>query len=106
MKIYKHNKQILSIVYKDEDWVKGLNFITPEDMYIQVGSWWYQKGKTLDSHVHNDFERETIDLSCNACSRSGVQKEAGSCFDSLYPRQGSNRIGRRIDVTALRCQRR
>ena len=57
MKIYKHNKQILSIVYKDEDWVKGLNFITPEDMYIQVGSWWYQKGKKLDSHVHNDFIR-------------------------------------------------
>ena len=61
MKIYKHNKQILSIVYKDEDWVKGLNFITPEDMYIQVGSWWYQKGKTLDSHVHNDFKRIAIE---------------------------------------------
>ena len=60
MKIYKHNHQILSIVYKEEDWVKGLNFITPDELYIQVGSWWYNKGKKLDSHVHNNFERKTL----------------------------------------------
>ena len=29
-------------------------------MFIQVGSWWYQKGKKLDSHVHNDFERKAM----------------------------------------------
>ena len=57
MKIYKNKGKIISIVYRDEDWVKGLNFITPDDMYIQVGSWWYKKGKKLDSHVHNEFER-------------------------------------------------
>ncbi|MBT7899651.1 MAG: hypothetical protein HN601_01750 [Candidatus Marinimicrobia bacterium] len=59
MKIYKHDGKILSIVYRDEDWVEGLNFITPNEMFVQVGSWWYQKGKKLDSHVHNDFERIT-----------------------------------------------
>ena len=57
MKIYKNKGKIISIVYRDEDWVKGLNFITPDDMYIQVGSWWYKKDKKLDSHVHNEFER-------------------------------------------------
>ena len=60
MKVFKHNNQILSIVYRDGDWVKGLNFITPDEMFIQVGSWWYDKGKILDSHVHNDYERQTI----------------------------------------------
>ena len=57
MKIIKHNDQIISIVYRDEDWEKGLNFITPDNLFIQVGSWWYQKGKKLDSHIHNEFDR-------------------------------------------------
>ena len=60
MKIYKNNGKILSIVYRDSDWVEGLNFITPDEMFVQVGSWWYQKGKKLDSHVHNDFERKAM----------------------------------------------
>jgi len=59
MKIYRHNGKILSIVYRDENWEEGLNFITPNEMFVQVGSWWYQKGKKLDSHVHNDCERIT-----------------------------------------------
>ena len=59
MKVFKHNSKIISIVYREEDWVEGLNFITPNEMFIQVGSMWYQKGKKLDSHVHNDFERIT-----------------------------------------------
>jgi hypothetical protein len=57
MKIYKHNNKILSIVYRDNDWKKGLNFITPDELFIQVGSWWYPKGKKLASHVHQDFDR-------------------------------------------------
>ena len=57
MKIFKNNGKIISIVYRDQDWKKGLNFITPDEMFIQVGSWWYDKGKILDSHVHNEFER-------------------------------------------------
>lgn len=57
MKIYRNKGKIISIVYRDEDWVEGLNFITPDEMYVQVGSWWYKKGKKLDSHVHNEFKR-------------------------------------------------
>ena len=49
--------KIISIIYRDEDWVEGLNFITPGELFIQVGSWWYDKGKKLDSHLHNEFER-------------------------------------------------
>ena len=26
-------------------------------MFVQVGSWWYDKGKVLDKHVHKDFDR-------------------------------------------------
>ncbi len=57
METIEHNGKIISIIYRDSDWVKGLNFITPDNLFIQVGSWWYDKGKKLDSHVHNDFDR-------------------------------------------------
>ncbi len=57
METIKHYEQIIAIIYRDDDWVDGLNFITPNDLFLQVGSWWYQKGKKLDSHIHNDFDR-------------------------------------------------
>ncbi len=57
MKKIEHNGKIIAIIYRDEDWVEGLNFITPDSMFVQVGSWWYQKGKKLDSHIHNEFDR-------------------------------------------------
>jgi len=53
----EHEGQIISIIYRNDDWVKGLNFITPDEMFVQVGSWWYDKGKKLASHIHNDFDR-------------------------------------------------
>ena len=59
MEIIKHDEKIIAIIYRDSDWIEGLNFITPNDLFIQVGSWWYQKGKKLDSHVHNEFDRIT-----------------------------------------------
>ena len=55
-KIIKDEK-IIAIIYRDQDWTEGLNFITPDELFVQVGSWWYQEGKELDSHIHNDYER-------------------------------------------------
>ena len=57
MQQIEHEGKIISIIYRDEDWVRGLNFITPGDMFVQVGSWWYEKGKILDKHVHKEFDR-------------------------------------------------
>ena len=57
MEVIKVGDQISCIVYRDEDWKKGLNFITPNEMFIQVGSWWYDAGKELQKHVHKDFDR-------------------------------------------------
>ena len=60
MKIIKNNEKIIVIIYRDEDWTEGLNFVTPDEMFVQVGSWWYQKEKVLDKHVHKDFKREAL----------------------------------------------
>ena len=75
MKIYKHDGKILSIVYKDKDWIEGLNFITPDEMFVQVGSWWYDKGKVLAKHIHKDFDRTTTRTQ-----------------ESVYVRKGSMRV--------------
>lgn len=75
MKTIKHKGKIISIIYRDEDWIEGLNFITPDEMFVQVGSWWYDKGKVLDKHVHNDFDR--------------VAKRTQEC---VYMRRGSMRV--------------
>lgn len=60
MEIIKNKGLIIAIIYRDSDWVEGLNFITPNELFIQVGSWWYNKGKKLASHVHNEFKREAM----------------------------------------------
>ena len=58
MDIISKNSKIICIIYRADNWIKGLNFITPENLFIQVGSWWYDKGKVLDSHIHNYLERK------------------------------------------------
>ena len=49
---------LLCIIYRDEDWVEGLNFITDNPLFIQVGSWWYQGGEKLAKHKHNLVPRK------------------------------------------------
>jgi len=70
-----HNGQIISIIYRDSDWVKGLNFITPDEHFVQVGSWWYDQGKKLDSHIHKEFDRN-----------------ATRTQESIYVKQGSLKV--------------
>ncbi len=58
-KIKDNYGNLLCILYKDKDWVEGLNFITEDNLFIQVGSWWYQEGKKLAKHKHNIVPRES-----------------------------------------------
>ncbi len=73
--IIEHDGKIISIIHRDEDWKKGLDFITPNELFIQVGTWWYDKGKKLASHIHNDFDRP-----------------GGRTMESVYVRRGSMRV--------------
>ena len=57
--IKDNNGNLLCIVYRDKDWTEGLNFITDNKLFIQVGSWWYQNGKKLAKHKHNLVPRES-----------------------------------------------
>ncbi|MDQ7080660.1 MAG: hypothetical protein Q9M41_08355 [Paracoccaceae bacterium] len=73
--IIEHEGKIISIIHRNDDWKEGLDFITPNDLFVQVGTWWYDKGKKLASHIHNDFDRP-----------------GGRTMESVYVRRGSMRV--------------
>jgi len=93
MKTIEHKGQIIAIVYKDSDWIKGLNFITPNDLFIQIGSWWYSKGKKLASHIHKEFPREATRTHEMTYVKSGAMRvllydEEMNYLDDFIIREG------------------
>lgn len=50
--------KLLAVFLKSEDWVEGLNFMSSDDDYLQVGTWNYNKGKKLLPHMHLEAMRE------------------------------------------------
>lgn len=75
MEVIEKDGQIISIIHRDADWKKGLDFITPNELFVQVGTWWYDKGKKLASHIHKDFDRK-----------------GGRTMESVYVRRGSMKV--------------
>jgi len=57
MKEFTFEGRILARLIKPEDWIKGLGFFSNDNEFIQVGTWFYDKGKHLQNHVHNEFAR-------------------------------------------------
>lgn len=77
-KITDSKGNLLCIIYKNEDWVEGLNFITDNSLFIQVGSWWYQNGKKLAKHKHNLVTREAN------ITQEMVYVKSGSMLATIY----------------------
>lgn len=51
--------KLLAIIHRDRNWNKGLDFLTEDENFVQVGTWYYDKGKELDKHKHNVVVRES-----------------------------------------------
>ena len=49
----------IAIIRRYEDWKPGLDFVTPDETFIQVGTWNYDAGRELDRHEHNFVERSS-----------------------------------------------
>lgn len=54
------DNRLYASVHSFEDIEEGLNFLTDESSYIQVGTWSYEKNKLLEAHYHNYFERSSF----------------------------------------------
>ena len=49
---------VLARLIEAEDLKPGLNFFSKDEEFVQVGVWGhYEKGKYLQNHVHNKFDR-------------------------------------------------
>jgi hypothetical protein len=46
------DEMILAIVIRSSSWEKGLNFVSSEGDFQQVGMWGYDKGQKLSPHIH------------------------------------------------------
>ena len=47
----------IALIVRGNDWEKGLNFITSDHDFQQVGTWVYNKGKKIEPHTHLRCER-------------------------------------------------
>jgi len=57
MKEVKLNGEIVGIFHKRDEWKEGIDFLTPNETFIQTGTWWYEAGRRLKAHVHIENER-------------------------------------------------
>lgn len=79
--IVSNNIHIASLV-KPLSAEPGLNFCTHDNKFIQAGIWKYKKGKILQTHFHNEFER----VSMRTCESVIVLKGKIKC--NLYHENG------------------
>jgi len=65
MEAIKKDGVLYAIIHRDRDWKDGLDFLTPDEVFCQVGTWLYQKGKKLRAHCHIYNERpNTLTQEC------------------------------------------
>lgn len=57
MKPITHNDELVAIFHKANEWKEGLDFLTPDNTYIQAGTWNYNKDKVLKAHRHKQNPR-------------------------------------------------
>jgi hypothetical protein len=57
MEVVKDGEIILAIICRDGEWTPGLDFVTPDALFIQAGRWQYPAGKVLAAHRHKVHRR-------------------------------------------------
>ena len=55
-----YEDQLIASTYNIENLPAGLNFLTKDENFIQVGTWNYKKDTKLEAHYHNYFERSSF----------------------------------------------
>jgi len=75
----------------EEAWGNGLKFFSPDEDYQQVGTWGYERGKTLLAHSHNEVSREVLWTQEVLYVRSGRLK--AEIFDTTDNKVGEMEAG-------------
>jgi len=92
-----HNNLLLAVIARDEDWQEGLNFISSDVDFVQVGFWYYKKGKRLLSHMHLEAKREVLKTQEVIFVKKGSLKadiftQEGKLYKSIELKKGDTGI--------------
>ncbi len=80
--------ELVAIVLKKDQWKNGLDFLTPDEAFCQVGTWWYDEGKELRAHRHienqrpNDLTQECV-IVMNGSVRVDLYDNTDTVFQSV-----------------------
>ena len=77
-KVFDKKGKLLAVIVSPSQWQKGLDFITVDEEFIQVGTWNYDRGKVLDRHFHNIVNRSS------QLTQECVVVMSGSMFVKIY----------------------
>ncbi|MEE9251341.1 MAG: hypothetical protein V3U93_09505 [Alphaproteobacteria bacterium] len=58
MEEIRDGERLMAIIWRSSDWTPGLNFCTPDHLFIQAGCWQYPAGTELAAHRHKIYERK------------------------------------------------
>ena len=65
LRYYDKNNNIMALLIKNEFESEGINFLTPDDAYMQVASMKHDDQHVIIPHYHNRIPRN-IDYTCEA----------------------------------------
>lgn len=93
MKRIEKDGVLYAIVHRYGDWKEGLDFFTPDEMFLQVGTFWYEKGKRCKAHRH--IRNERVNLFTQECNiviagsvRTNLYDDDGQMFYSVLLKSG------------------
>ena len=93
MKEIKYKNKTVAILHSKSEWKEGLDFLTPDETFIQAGTWWYPSGKILKAHRHKINERtaertqETV-IVMNGSMRIDFYDDANNIFQQETVKTG------------------
>jgi len=93
-----YNNELYSTIFDTANIKEGLDFLTNDESFIQVGTWSYKKGKVLDAHFHNEFERKAFR------TQEIVFVLDGMITCNLYTQQGEFITSEKIEKNQLIIQ--
>ncbi|MDP3990940.1 MAG: hypothetical protein Q8P63_01450 [Candidatus Nealsonbacteria bacterium] len=56
--VIKDKDRILAVILREGDFPEGLSFHTEEKDFVQLATWYYNKGKKTSTHSHKIAERK------------------------------------------------
>ncbi len=78
-----HKGNLIATIIKLDNVEEGLTFYTHDDRNIQFATWNYEKGKELEPHFHNTFDRNAT------ITQEAVLVLKGKISCELYDKKGN-----------------